>query len=297
MGSLSSNVPSRSCHFSPASIKNIPNFLLFESFSDDNFFPFCVKFPAFVPTFPNMSIRFFLYDLTITAIIETSHGFKHSVTMSTKAIQTEIIYFVQIPGSLNALNLAIRSSILPMVHHHVLKASSPTLNENKLFRHQFPIWCITESAFLDTWRNDLKDFSITNFGLPSNCFPCENNGRSSDHIFSDFVQNISIMFSEWVKFCICRRVETCWLNSESTAKLQLVDSTAHYEKFKNLLLNGYTENDALREMKFSSAPPTGKENSSHLQAVCESQNMGTFKDFSRWYKNKDVVPTPDAVQK
>ena len=42
---------------------------------------------------------------------------------------------------------------------------------------------------------------------------------------------------------------------------------ADYKKFKNLLLNGYAEKDALLEMKTCSAPPTGKENYSHLQAV------------------------------
>ena len=72
---------------------------------------------------------------------------------------------------------------------------------------------------------------------------------------------------------------------------------ADYKKFENLLLNGCTEKDALREMKICSVPPTGKENYSHLQAVWESQNMRTIKDFLKWYNNKDVVPTLEAVQK
>ena len=50
-------------------------------------------------------------------------------------------------------------------------------------------------------------------------------------------------------------------------------------------------------MKICSAPPTGQENYSHLQAVWKSQNMRTFKDFLKWYNNKDVVPTLEAVQK
>ena len=69
------------------------------------------------------------------------------------------------------------------------------------------------------------------------------------------------------------------------------------KKFKNLLLNGYTKKDALREMEICSAPPTGTENYSHLQDVWESQNMRMFKDLLRWYKNKDVIPSLDAVQK
>ena len=50
-------------------------------------------------------------------------------------------------------------------------------------------------------------------------------------------------------------------------------------------------------MRTCSVPPTGKENYSHLQAVWESQNLRTFKDFLKWYNNKDVVPTLEAVQK
>ena len=69
-----------------------------------------------------------------------------------------------------------------------------------------------------------------------------------------------------------------------------------YKKFENFLLNGYTENDALREMKIRSVPLTGKGNYSHLQAAWESQNMRTFKDFLKWYNNKDIVPTLETVQ-
>ena len=50
-------------------------------------------------------------------------------------------------------------------------------------------------------------------------------------------------------------------------------------------------------MRICSVPPTGKENYSQLQAVWESQNMRTLKDFSKWYIDKNVVPTLEAVQK
>ena len=49
-------------------------------------------------------------------------------------------------------------------------------------------------------------------------------------------------------------------------------------------------------MRISSVPPTGKEYYSQLQAVWESQNLRTSKDFLQRYNNKDVVPTLEAVQ-
>ena len=44
-------------------------------------------------------------------------------------------------------------------------------------------------------------------------------------------------------------------------------------------------------------PPTGAKISSYLQSVWENNNMQTFSDFLKWYNNKDVVPTLEAMQK
>ena len=44
-------------------------------------------------------------------------------------------------------------------------------------------------------------------------------------------------------------------------------------------------------------PPTGAENYSSSQSVWESNNMQNFSDFLKWYNNKDVVPTLEAMQK
>ena len=44
-------------------------------------------------------------------------------------------------------------------------------------------------------------------------------------------------------------------------------------------------------------PPTGAENYSYLQSVWEDNNMQNFSDFLKWYNNKDVVPTLQAMQK
>ena len=44
-------------------------------------------------------------------------------------------------------------------------------------------------------------------------------------------------------------------------------------------------------------PPTGTENYSYLQSVWENNNMQYFSDFLKWYNNKYVVPTLEAMQK
>ena len=44
-------------------------------------------------------------------------------------------------------------------------------------------------------------------------------------------------------------------------------------------------------------PPTGAERYSYLQIVCANLNMQYFSDFLKWYNNKDVVPTLEAMQK
>ena len=50
-------------------------------------------------------------------------------------------------------------------------------------------------------------------------------------------------------------------------------------------------------MKLSKPPPSGEENYQYLLDIWNHENMCTFKDFSLWYNNKDVVPTPEVMQK
>ena len=44
-------------------------------------------------------------------------------------------------------------------------------------------------------------------------------------------------------------------------------------------------------------PSTGDEIYSYLQSVWENNNMHNFSDFHKWYNNKDVNPTLEAMQK
>ena len=51
------------------------------------------------------------------------------------------------------------------------------------------------------------------------------------------------------------------------------------------------------EEKLSKPPPTGIENYQYLQQIREQESMNSFKDYLRWYNDKDVLPTLEAMQK
>ena len=70
-----------------------------------------------------------------------------------------------------------------------------------------------------------------------------------------------------------------------------------YSDYQNLLSSRLKTEEALSKMKLSKSPPSGEENYQNLLDIWNHENMCTFKDFLRWYNNKDVVPTLEAVQK
>ena len=67
--------------------------------------------------------------------------------------------------------------------------------------------------------------------------------------------------------------------------------------YVNLLKSGMTTEQAVVKLKLSKPPPTGIENYQYLQQIWKQDQMSSFKDFLRWYNNKDVVPTLEAMQK
>ena len=67
--------------------------------------------------------------------------------------------------------------------------------------------------------------------------------------------------------------------------------------YRELVKRGLDQQSALKKLRFQSVPQTGFENYSYLKNIWEKHSMITFKDFLRWYNNKDVVPTLEAMQK
>ena len=70
-----------------------------------------------------------------------------------------------------------------------------------------------------------------------------------------------------------------------------------YTEYVNLLKSGLTTEQALIKLKLSQPPPNEIENYYYLQQIWKQEQMSSFKDFLRWYNNKDVKPTLEAMQK
>ena len=72
---------------------------------------------------------------------------------------------------------------------------------------------------------------------------------------------------------------------------------AEYKDYVNLLKSGLITEQADVKLILSKPPRTGIENYQYLQQIWKQEQMSSFKDFLRWYNNKDVVPTVEATQK
>ena len=68
-----------------------------------------------------------------------------------------------------------------------------------------------------------------------------------------------------------------------------------YTDYVNLLKSGLFTEQAVIKLKLSKPPPTGIENYHYLQEIWKQEQMSSFLDFLRWYSNKDVVPTLEAM--
>ena len=65
---------------------------------------------------------------------------------------------------------------------------------------------------------------------------------------------------------------------------------AEHTEYVNLFKSGLTTEQDVVKLKLSKPPPTGIENNQYLQQIWKHEQMSSFKDFFRWYNNKDVVP-------
>ena len=70
-----------------------------------------------------------------------------------------------------------------------------------------------------------------------------------------------------------------------------------FDDYQKPLNTGITEEQALKKLGPKSKPATGLENYNYPKSIWEQEKMTKFCDFLRWYNNKDVVPTLDAMQK
>ena len=70
-----------------------------------------------------------------------------------------------------------------------------------------------------------------------------------------------------------------------------------YSDYQSFVNSGCKSGGALEKLQVSAIPSTGQKKYAYSQQVWKNQDMQSFKDFLRWYKNKDVVPTLEAVKK
>ena len=70
-----------------------------------------------------------------------------------------------------------------------------------------------------------------------------------------------------------------------------------YTEYEKMLKSGSAAESAMTKLRLSQPPLTGKQNYEYLVNIWETEKMTTFKDFLRWYNNKEVVPTLEAMQK
>ena len=67
-----------------------------------------------------------------------------------------------------------------------------------------------------------------------------------------------------------------------------------YEKLRK---SGFDEQQALKELQIKTVPSSGLDNYNYLQETWKKNGMTVFRDFLKWYNNRDVVPTLEAMQK
>ena len=70
-----------------------------------------------------------------------------------------------------------------------------------------------------------------------------------------------------------------------------------FTDFTKLLNSGFSQQESLKKLRLKNVPPSGIDNYNYLKVVWEQEKMVTFRDFVKWYSNKDVVPTLEAMQK
>ena len=70
-----------------------------------------------------------------------------------------------------------------------------------------------------------------------------------------------------------------------------------FTDFTKLLNSGLSQQEALKKLRLKVVPPSGVDIYNYVESVWEQEQMTTFQDFVRWYNNKDVVPTLEAMRK
>lgn len=82
------------------------------------------------------------------------------------------------------------------------------------------------------------------------------------------------------------------------SRLRCVNVLAEdYFQMEKLTSHGKSVEEAMLILKLQKAPLTAEENYRYLQTIWLEEKMQSMLDFLRWYNNKDVVPTREAMER
>ena len=70
-----------------------------------------------------------------------------------------------------------------------------------------------------------------------------------------------------------------------------------FTDFTELLNSEFSQQESIKKLRLKNIPPSGIDNYNYLKVVWEQEQMATFRDFVKWYNNKVVIPTLEAMQK
>ena len=70
-----------------------------------------------------------------------------------------------------------------------------------------------------------------------------------------------------------------------------------FTDFTKLPNSGFSQQESLKKLRFKNVPPSRIDNYNYLKVFWEQEKMAAFRDFVKWFNNKDVVPTLEAMQK
>ena len=111
-------------------------------------------------------------------------------------------------------------------------------------------------------------------------------------------RNDSFPMSGWITqtkliFPNCRRMKPFLVNLETRNPLD-----KDFIDYNKLIKSGLEEQQALKKLQVKTVPPFGLDNYIFLRETetWKKNGMTVFKDFLKWYNNKDVVPTLEAMQ-